>query len=47
MRVSVDHRPPLSVPALLPVLVREGALTTVYATPDCRYAVALTCQAAS
>src|SRR6185295_6018196 len=41
---TIGRSPPLSVPAPLPVLVREVALTTVYATPDCRYAVPLICQ---
>src|SRR5687767_12162963 len=31
---TIGRSPPFSVPALLPVLVREAALTTVYATPD-------------
>ena len=38
---TFGRSPPFSVPALLPVLVREVALTTVYATPDCRYAGAI------
>src|SRR6185503_3592749 len=44
--LTFGRSPPFNVPALLPVLVRDVALTTVYATPDCRYPVRLTCQSA-